>query len=238
MKRTLLILAVALALFAGAAQAQTFVRLATGAGDILLVMKPEVAPRHVENFLRLGESGFYTGTYFHRVIPGFMVQGGDPNTRNEDRADDGQGGPLWSDVLDGEDLAAVETAVAVLGSRGYGGLPERAGIKAEFNEESHVRGTLSMARANDPDSGGSQFFITVADTPHLDGKYTVFGRVIKGMDAADAIVGAERDRRDNPVESIHITGFATLSGTGALTSEEQTAWEEFLAPPAAEAERE
>ncbi|HPF34555.1 MAG TPA: peptidylprolyl isomerase [Candidatus Krumholzibacteria bacterium] len=227
MKRALVCLSAVLLLGAAVAPAQTFVRLGTDEGDILLVLKPEVAPRHVANFLALGEAGMYQGTYFHRVIPGFMIQGGDPNTKNDDRADDGQGGPAWSDLLSGDDLKKVEEVRALLEARGLGGLPERASIRAEFNDETHVRGTLSMARANHPDSAGSQFFITVADTPHLDRKYTVFGSVVSGMDVVDAIVGAARDNRDNPLEPIHITGFTELDGPGALSDDERAAWDAF-----------
>jgi len=221
---------------AAAAPAQTFVRLGTDEGDILLVMLPEAAPNHVKNFLALGRSGFYTGTYFHRVIPGFMIQGGDPNSRNETRSDDGVGGPEWSDVLTPEELARVREVNAMLTARGYAGLPPRASIKAEFNDETHKRGTLAMAYPpRQPDGGGSQFYITVADVPHLDRKYTVFGRVVDGMDVADAIVGAPRDSRDNPLDPIHITGFDVLEGPDALTDAERAAWEAFGRPEANEA---
>jgi len=209
---------------------ETFVRLTTGQGDILLQMKTDVAPRHVENFLRLGTSGFYDGTYFHRVIPGFMIQGGDPNTRNKDKADDGQGGPSWEDVLPAEDFARLEAVRLMLDQRGYGGLPPSAGIKAEFNSESHTRGTVSMARSQSPDSGGSQFFITVAHTAHLDGKYTIFGKVVTGMDVADAIVSSERDRQDNPLQPVHVTGFNVIDGVAGLTADEAEAWRLFSKP--------
>lgn len=231
MKRTVPLLLAVLLLTAAAAPAQTFVRLGTDEGDILLVMLPEAAPHHVANFLALGRSGFYRDTYFHRVLPGFMIQGGDPNTRNADRGDDGLGGPVWSDVLSGEELAQVDRAVELLAARGYAGLPERAGLKAEYNDEHHARGTLSMARPPRQDDGaGSQFFITVADAPHLDGKYTVFGRVVAGLDVADAIVAAERDSRDNPLRAIRITGFDVLDGPDALTDPERQAWAAFDDP--------
>jgi len=143
-------------------------------GDIVLRFYPDVAPNHVKNFLDLAGKKFYDGTTFHRVIPGFMIQGGDPNSKNPDRASHGMGGP---------------------GHR----------VKAEFNSKPHKRGVLSMARANDPDSAGSQFFICVADAHFLDWQYTAFGEVVSGMEVADRVVAAKRDGRDNPLERIEIT---------------------------------
>ena len=142
--------------------------LETNLGEIDIAFFPDKAPGHVKNFETLAKKGFYDGTKFHRVIPGFMIQGGDPLSKDNDRSNDGTGGPGYS-------------------------------IKAEFNEISHVRGIVSMARSNDPDSAGSQFFIVVKDSPFLDHKYTVFGKVIKGMDVADKIVNLPRDDRDNPL---------------------------------------
>ncbi len=146
----------------------------TRLGDIKLRFFPEVAPNHVHNFIQLAQKGFYDKTTFHRVIPGFMIQGGDPNTKDDNRANDGQGGPGYT-------------------------------LKAEFNKRPHQRGTLSMARAADPDSAGSQFFICVADAPHLDGQYTVFGEVVEGMETADKIVSQPADPRNNPKERIEMT---------------------------------
>jgi len=143
-------------------------------GEIVLRFYPDVAPNHVKNFLDLAGKKFYDGTTFHRVIPGFMIQGGDPNSKNPDRASHGMGGP---------------------GHR----------VKAEFNSKPHTRGVVSMARANDPDSAGSQFFICVADAHFLDWQYTAFGEVVSGMDVADKVVSAKRDGRDNPLERIEIT---------------------------------
>ncbi len=143
-------------------------------GDIVLKFYPDVAPNHAKNFCKLAVEKFYDGTTFHRVIPGFMVQGGDPNSKNADRSNHGMGGP------------------------GYH-------IKAEFNNKPHKRGVLSMARAQDPDSAGSQFFICVADAPFLDGQYTAFGEVVSGMEIADRVVNAKRDGRDNPLERIEMT---------------------------------
>ena len=143
-------------------------------GDIVLQFYPDVAPNHARNFCKLAAEHFYDGTTFHRVIPGFMIQGGDPNSKNPDRSSHGMGGP------------------------GYH-------IKAEFNNRQHKRGVLSMARAQDPDSAGSQFFICVADSLFLDGQYTAFGNVVSGMDVVDRVVAAKRDGRDNPLERIEMT---------------------------------
>ena len=127
---------------------------------------PEVAPNTVNNFIALVKSGFYDGLVFHRVIPGFMIQGGDPDGA-------GTGGPGY----------AIKGEFA------------QNGVK---NELLHPRGVLSMARAMDPNSAGSQFFVMVADAPHLDGAYAAFGKVVEGMEAADAIVSAKRDWNDRP----------------------------------------
>ena len=130
---------------------------------------PEIAPISVENFEKLANSGFYDGLEFHRVIPGFMIQGGCPSGT-------GTGGPGWN-------------------------------IKGEFaangvqNDLKHERGVLSMARAMHPDSAGSQFFIMVADAPHLDGQYAAFGKITEGMDTADAIVKVRRNWSDKPYEA-------------------------------------
>ena len=137
-------------------------------GTIRAELYPEIAPVTVENFVKLVKDQFYDGLIFHRVIPGFMIQGGDPEGN-------GMGGP------------------------GYG-------IKGEFlsngfkNDLKHTRCVLSMARAMDPNSAGSQFFIMVADAPHLDGDYAGFGKVTEGMDVVDQIVSAERDMWDKPLE--------------------------------------
>jgi len=144
-------------------------------GDMDIVFFPEKAPKHVENFIALATSGFYNGTIFHRVIPGFMIQGGDPNTK---------------------DLNKPETY-------GQGGPSQR--LKAEFNDIPHRRGILSMARTNDPNSAGSQFFIVVKDSNFLDGQYTVFGEVVKGMEVADKIVSLPKNSRDLPTERAEVT---------------------------------
>ena len=137
-------------------------------GVIKAELYPEIAPNTVNNFLSLVNSGFYNGLIFHRVIPGFMIQGGDPQGT-------GMGGPGYC-------------------------------IKGEFklngvkNNLSHKRGVVSMARAQSPNSAGSQFFIMTSDSPHLDGQYAAFGKVLEGMDVADAIVSVKRDMRDKPLE--------------------------------------
>ncbi len=147
----------------------------TKLGSMEIRFFPDKAPKHVENFIKLAKSGFYDKTLFHRVIPGFMIQGGDPNTKDEkDKSKYGTGDPGYK-------------------------------IKAEFNDRPHVRGAVSMARSQDPDSAGSQFFIVVKDAPQLNGKYTVFGEVVKGVEVADKIVSQQRDARDNPLERIEMT---------------------------------
>ena len=140
----------------------------TTAGTFKAELYPEIALNTVNNFISLVKKGFYDGTIFHRVIPGFMIQGGDPEGS-------GMGGP------------------------GYG-------IKGEFsangfkNDLRHTRGVLSMARSMRPNSAGSQFFVMVADAPHLDGQYAAFGKVIEGLQVVDAIVMAKRDYSDRPYE--------------------------------------
>tara|TARA_B100001179_G_C18602092_1_gene411068 strand:- start:2724 stop:3323 length:600 start_codon:yes stop_codon:yes gene_type:complete len=143
----------------------------TDFGNIVIEFFPDKAPGHVENFIKLANDGYYDGTTFHRVIPGFMIQGGDPNTKSDDRSSHGQGGPGYT-------------------------------INAEFNDISHVRGIVSMARTNDPNSAGSQFFIVVSDSLFLDKQYTVFGKVVEGMDVADKIVNVPRDNLDNPNDKV------------------------------------
>ena len=145
----------------------------TALGNIEFEFLEDKAPGHVKNFKDLANDEFYNGTIFHRVIPGFMVQGGDPNTKGDDRSTHGTGGPGHT-------------------------------IKAEFNDETHARGIVSMARSQDPDSAGSQFFVVMKDSDFLDGQYTAFGRVTSGMDVADKIVNSPRDSNDNPLERIEM----------------------------------
>ena len=143
------------------------VTIKTNFGSIKFNLLPELAPETVRNFSKLAKSGFYNETLFHRVIPGFMIQGGDPNTKSPDKSMWGQGGP------------------------GYN-------LKAEFSSRSHLRGIVSMARATDPDSAGSQFFVVTSDSTFLDKQYTVFGQVVEGMEVADKIVNLPRDGNDCP----------------------------------------
>ncbi len=150
-------------------------------GDMQIKLYPDIAPNHVGNFIKLAKSGFYDGTIFHRVIPGFMIQGGDPNTKNSLRKDTyGQGGPK------------DEKGNPIF-------------LKAEFSDVPHKRGIVSMARANEPDTAGSQFFIVVEQSPFLDGKYTAFGEVIRGLGIADKIVGLAKNSQDLPNERIEMT---------------------------------
>ena len=132
--------------------------LDTGDGVIIVKFFPDKAPKHVENFKTLAKKGFYDGTKFHRTIPGFMIQGGDPLTKDDSKKS------MWG-----------------TGDPGYK-------VKAEFNDTKHTPGILSAARSNDPDSAGSQFFLMHGDADFLDGKYTVYGQVVKGMDVIDKIV--------------------------------------------------
>jgi len=148
----------------------TNVVIKTNFGSIKLGLLPELAPETVRNFVTLAKNGIYDGTLFHRVIPGFMIQGGDPNTKDPNKKSQwGMGGPGHS-------------------------------IKAEFSSRSHLEGIVSMARAADPDSAGSQFFIVTSDnnTESLDRQYTVFGKVTEGMDVAHKIENLPRDGNDCP----------------------------------------
>ena len=144
--------------------------ITTNFGDIKVEFFPEYAPKTVENFKKLADSGFYDGLIFHRIVPGFVIQGGDPNTRDGDnRTTWGTGGPGWN-------------------------------IKAEFNKNKHSRGALSMARSQDPNSAGSQFFIVLKDSNFLDGQYTVFGKVVSGMGVVDEIASLKTGSSDAPVD--------------------------------------
>jgi peptidylprolyl isomerase/peptidyl-prolyl cis-trans isomerase B (cyclophilin B) len=134
--------------------AETAVITLEKGGQIRLEFFPTDAPKTVENFVALARKGFYNGLTFHRVVPGFVVQGGDPQGN-------GTGGPGYT-------------------------------IKAEFNAQKHVRGTLAMARSQHPDSAGCQFYICYGPQPHLDGQYTIFGRVVTGMEHVDRIAQGDR----------------------------------------------
>jgi len=135
-------------------------RMETTAGPIVLELYPKLAPHHVNSFVFLAKEGFYDGVIFHRVIPGFMIQGGDPTGT-------GTGGPGYK-------------------------------LKAEFNDMKHDKGVLSMARTNDPNSAGSQFFLMHEDSPFLDRQYTAFGMITSGIETVDKIVSAPRDANDRP----------------------------------------
>ena len=146
-------------------------KIQTKFGDIVIEFFPEAAPKTVENFIKLANKGFYDDLVFHRIVPGFVIQGGDPNTKSlANRNSWGTGGPGWT-------------------------------VKAEFNKNRHSRGTLSMARSQDPNSAGSQFFIVLKDANFLDGQYTVFGRVTVGMDAVDKIAALKCDAADAPLDA-------------------------------------
>jgi peptidyl-prolyl cis-trans isomerase B (cyclophilin B) len=163
-------------------------------GDIEIELLPEVAPKTAANFVELAGKGFYDGTQFHRVIPGFMIQGGDPNTKGQDARNYGKGGPGYT-------------------------------IEDEFSDIPHTRGMVSMAKTRIPNSGGSQFFILHGDATRLDGKHTIFGRVVEGMEVVDTIAEVEIDQfgrygpKNRPyptavvVESVRIE--AAGSGAGA-----------------------
>jgi len=149
----------------------------TKLGNMVVEFYEKDAPLTVANFIKLAREGFYNGTTFHRVIPGFMIQGGDPNSKDDDRSNDGTGGPGYT-------------------------------VEAEIKLP-HKRGTVAAARQGDhvnpqKRSSGSQFFINVKDNDFLDGAYTVFGRVIRGMEVADQIVAVPRDRRDNPNDKVEM----------------------------------
>lgn len=157
-----------------------------GMGEIHIALYPELAPQTVAAFKSRSADAFYEGSTFHRVIPEFMIQGGDPNTKDDDPSNDGVGGPGYS-------------------------LPD------EFSRASHRRGTVSMANTGQPDSGGSQFFIVHQNNPALDGKYSVFGRVVQGMDVVDAITEVDRDEsgrwgpHDRPLENVVIQSVDVLA---------------------------
>jgi peptidyl-prolyl cis-trans isomerase B (cyclophilin B) len=149
--------------------------ITTTEGEMVLEFWPDVAPGHVENFKKLAQKGFYDGTAFHRVIKGFMIQGGDPQTKDATKEHAwGTGGPGYQ-------------------------------IKAEFNDNAHMRGVLSMARSNDPNSAGSQFFICHGDPRFLDRQYTAFGQLIKGDDVLEKIGTTPTHPGDRPVKRMGVT---------------------------------
>ena len=170
----------------------TRVRLTTSHGDMVVEFFPDKAPNHVENFISLAKQGFYDGTKFHRTIPGFMIQGGDPNTKQPEGMGNrwGTGGPGWT-------------------------------IDAEFNDVHHERGIVSMARAQDPNSAGSQFFIVHGEAGFLDNQYTAFGRVTAGLEVVDAIAGAPveaaggRGEASSPVTPVRVQSVRIEEGAAS-----------------------
>jgi cyclophilin family peptidyl-prolyl cis-trans isomerase len=168
-----------------------------GFGGVTIELFADIAPKTVENFLKLAEEDFYVGTTFHRVIPQFAIQGGDPLTKDRDPRNDGKGGP------------------------GYV-------VEDEYTPIAHRRGIVSMANKGHPKTAGSQFFVVVKDQPNLDGKYTVFGRVLEGMDVVDRISETPRDvygrygPPDRPREDVVIAGIQRISdGSAALAQREE-----------------
>jgi peptidyl-prolyl cis-trans isomerase B (cyclophilin B) len=163
----------------------------TSAGDMVVEFWSDVAPKTVENFKKLAKQGFYDGTAFHRVIRGFMIQGGDPLTKD-----------------------ATQESRWGTGDPGYK-------IKAEFNARKHQKGVLSMARSSNPDSAGSQFFVVHGDASFLDGQYTAFGKLLKGEDVLDKIAGTackaagerspSRPIQRQHVESVTIVARSTVA---------------------------
>lgn len=148
--------------------------ITTTEGTMVIEFWPDVAPNTVANFKKLAEKGFYDGTAFHRVIKGFMIQGGDPLTKDPSKEDYwGTGGPGYQ-------------------------------IKAEFNDKSHVRGVISMARSQNPDSAGSQFFICHGNPTFLDHQYTAFGKLIKGDDVLEKIATTPTHAPDRPDKRIGV----------------------------------
>jgi peptidyl-prolyl cis-trans isomerase B (cyclophilin B) len=156
-------------------------------GEIIIDLFYDEAPMHVENFKGHVRSGYYDGTTFHRVIPDFVIQGGDPNSLSTNRKTHGKGGEASS--------------FFGIGDRRE---PSSWRVPAEFNDMRHERGIVSMARGPERDSAGSQFFICVKDSPNLDERYTIFAKVLEGMKIVDQIVNTPVDNRDNPIDRIEM----------------------------------
>jgi len=161
---------------------KTQVILVTNYGEMQLAFRPDKAPRHVENFVKLCLQGFYDGTKFHRVIRNFMIQGGCPNTKDDSKK------AMW----------------------GSGGPGYR--IDAEFNDLRHLKGTLSMARTQDPNSAGSGFFLVHKESPHLDNQYTAFGNLVEGVDVLDAIANVQvgGPQKSTPVQPVVLSAAVVL----------------------------
>ena len=188
MRKTFILIFLIGVLLMSCSKDQKVAVISTKFGDMVVEFFPDVAPKHVENFQILAEEGYYNGTTFHRVIPGFMIQGGDPNSKDLDRMNDGTGGRAGKFFGIGRENDS-----------------ESWTVPAEFNDTPHQRGTLSMARSQNIDSGSSQFFICHDNAPFLDGQYTVFGQLISGIEVVDEIVNSERDPRDNPLDRVEMT---------------------------------
>ena len=165
--------------------AKTQVILVTNYGEMQLAFRPDKAPRHVENFVKLCLEGFYDGTKFHRVIRNFMIQGGCPNTKDDSKQ------AMW----------------------GSGGPGYR--IDAEFNDLRHLKGTLSMARTQDPNSAGSGFFLVHKESPHLDNQYSAFGNLVEGVDVLDAIANVQvgGPQKSTPVQPVVLSAAVVLPVT-------------------------
>ena len=159
--------------------------ITTTEGEMILELWADVAPGHVENFKKLANKGFYDGTCFHRVIKDFMIQGGDPNTKDDSKK------AAWG-----------------TGDPGYK-------IKAEFNDQAHVRGVLSMARSNDPNSAGCQFFICHGDPRFLDKQYTAFGKLIQGDDVLEKIGTTPTQPGDRPVKRMGVASIKVVAADAA-----------------------
>lgn len=182
MRKLTIMLAVAATILKGAdlmaADTDQVAVIETKFGKIVIEFYDKDAPKTVANFVKLAKEGYYNGTNFHRVMPGFMIQGGDPNSKDDDRSNDGTGGP---------------------------GYTVEAEIKREHKRGTVATARLGDDVNPQKRSSGSQFFINVKDNAFLDGGYTVFGNVIAGMDVADKIAGVPRDGRDNPNDKVEMT---------------------------------
>ena len=162
--------------------------ISTNFGDMVVEFYPDIAPMHFDSFMALANEEYFNGTTFHRVIPGFMIQGGDPNSRNENRATHGTGGRAGKFFGLGNEED-----------------PNTWLIPQEFSDTPHVKGILSMARTNDPNSASSQFFVCHDNANFLDNNYTVFGKVIDGLDIIDEIANVAKDQNDNPLERVEMS---------------------------------
>jgi len=162
--------------------------ISTNYGDMVVEFYPDVAPMHVESFVVLANEQYFDGTTFHRVIPDFVIQGGDPNSKLENRSLHGTGGRAGKFFGIGDENDSSTWL-----------------IPQEFNSIPHEKGILSMARTNDPNSASSQFFVCHGDPSFLDNNYTVFGKVIQGLEVIDSIANVEKDMNDNPLEKIEMT---------------------------------